>query len=53
MHIAYVKLDCGSIRGLRKPEVEICAVLASFEEEDVIAGMEVCEGVEGGIVVVA
>ena len=29
------------------------SLFARFEEEDVVAGMEVCEGVEGAVVVVA
>lgn len=48
-----MELDCRSVGRFRKPKIEICAIFASFEEKDVVAGVEICKGVESGVVVVA
>ena len=53
MHVADVEFYGRTVWRLREPEVEILSLFARFEEEDVVAGVEVCEGVEGAVVVVA
>jgi hypothetical protein len=52
MHIAHAEFDCGPVGGTGEPKVQVFAVFSGFEEEDVVAGVEVCECVESGIVVV-
>lgn len=52
MHITDVELDGGTVWSLREPKIQILTVLASLEEEDVVAGMQVGEGIESAVVVV-
>jgi len=52
MHVADVELDGGTVRSLREPKIQILTILASLEEEDVVAGVEIGEGVESTVVVV-
>ena len=53
MYIADVEFYRGPVGSLCEPEVQICAVFARFEEEDVVAGVEVGERIECGVIVVA
>lgn len=39
-----------AVRGTREPEVKVLTALAGFEEENDVAGVEVCERVEEEIV---
>ena len=52
MNITDVELDGGTIRSLREPEIQILTILATLKEEDVVAGVEIGEGVERTVVVV-
>jgi hypothetical protein len=52
MYIADTEFDCGAVGRAGEPKVQVFAVFSGFEEEDVVAGVEVCECVESGIVVV-
>ena len=45
MQVVQVKLNGGAVGGLCDPDVEILA-LAGFEEEDIVAVVEVCKFVE-------
>lgn len=46
------EFDGGPVGRGREPQVEVLGVLARFQEEDVVAGVEVGEGIEGRVVVV-
>lgn len=50
MQVVHVEANRRAVRGAREPEVKVLAALAGFEEEDDVAGMEVCERVEEEVV---
>lgn len=52
MDVCHIELDRRSVGSTSKPEVEILAVFTSFEEEDIVAGVEIGKAIEGRIVVV-
>jgi hypothetical protein len=52
MHITHAKLDCGPVGSTCEPQIQVLAMFSGFEEEDVVAGMEISECVEGVIVIV-
>lgn len=52
MDVVDVEFDRGAVRRTREPQIQILTVLARFEEEDEVAGVQAGEAVEGGVVVV-
>ena len=52
MDIAHTELDRRPVGSTRQPQVQILAAFACFEEEDVVAGVEICEAIESGVVVI-
>ena len=52
MHIRHTELDGRSVGRTSEPKVEVLSVLARFEEEDVVAGVQVSESVQSGVIVV-
>jgi len=45
-----METDRRAVRGTREPEVKVLTALPGFEEENDIAGVEICEGVEEKVV---
>lgn len=52
MDVAYTEFDGRAIWRLGQPEIKVLTVLARFQEEDVVAGVEIGEGIQSGVVIV-
>lgn len=52
MDICDAEFDGGAVWWLCEPEVQVLAVLASLQEEDVVARMQIGKSVERRVVVV-
>jgi hypothetical protein len=52
VEICDTEFDRGTIRRLCKPEVEVLTVFSSFQEEDIVARMQIGKSVESRVVIV-
>lgn len=52
VQICDVEFDRRSIGWLREPKIKVLAVFASFQEEDVVAGMEISQSIESRVIIV-